>query len=133
MRFLIILVLLSGLSGTPVFCQSTAGGLEVPHITDTTPVETLLARLDHLPPDTFKVQQDLIREKDKLLADKDLLLDEIHHRVQNNLTIIISLLESQSMYLNNQPAQAALQDTQNRIQAVFLLQQKLYGAQKVRK
>ena len=73
-----------------------------------------------------QVQQDLIGEKDKLLTDKDLLLDEIHHRVQNNLTIIISLLESQSMYLNNQPAQAALQDTQNRIQAVFLLQQKLY-------
>jgi two-component system, sensor histidine kinase PdtaS len=72
------------------------------------------------------VQQDLIGEKDKLLTDKDLLLDEIHHSVQNNLTIIISLLESQSMYLNNQPAQAALQDTQNRIQAVFLLQQKLY-------
>jgi len=73
-----------------------------------------------------EVQQNLIGEKDKLLTDKDLLLDEIHHRVQNNLTIIISLLESQSMYLNNQPAQAALQDTQNRIQAVFLLQQKLY-------
>jgi two-component system, sensor histidine kinase PdtaS len=76
--------------------------------------------------DQNEVQQELIREKDKLLTDKDLLLDEIHHRVQNNLTIIISLLESQSMYLNNQPAQAALQDTQNRIQAVFLLQQKLY-------
>jgi hypothetical protein len=56
MRFLIILVLLSGLSGTPVFCQSTAEGLAVPHITDTTPVETLLTRLDRLPPDTFKVR-----------------------------------------------------------------------------
>jgi two-component system, sensor histidine kinase PdtaS len=56
MRFLIILVLLSGLSGTRVFCESTAEGLAVPHTTDTTPVETLLARLDRLPPDTFKVR-----------------------------------------------------------------------------
>lgn len=73
-----------------------------------------------------QVQSALLGEKDKLLADKDLLLNEIHHRVQNNLTIIISLLESQSIYLNNPAAQAALQDTQNRIEAVFLLQQKLY-------
>jgi two-component sensor histidine kinase len=72
------------------------------------------------------VQSALLGEKDKLLTEKDLLLNEIHHRVQNNLTIIISLLESQSMYLNNAAAQAALQDTQNRIQAVFLLHQKLY-------
>jgi two-component sensor histidine kinase len=72
------------------------------------------------------VQSALLGEKGKLLTEKDLLLNEIHHRVQNNLTIIISLLESQSMYLNNAAAQAALQDTQNRIRAVFLLHQKLY-------
>jgi two-component sensor histidine kinase len=86
-----------------------------------------------------QVQQDVIRrqsqdqlqlleEKDRLLTDKDLLMQEIHHRMKNNLSIIISLLESQSLYLNNPAAQAALQDTQNRIQAVFLLHQKLYRA-----
>jgi two-component system, sensor histidine kinase PdtaS len=68
----------------------------------------------------------LIGEKDKLLADKDLLMREIHHRVKNNLGIIISLLESQSLYLNNDAARAALQDTQNRVHAVFLLHEKLY-------
>jgi two-component system, sensor histidine kinase PdtaS len=67
----------------------------------------------------------LIREKDKLLADKDLLMREIHHRIKNNLGIIISLLESQSLYLNNDAARAALQDTQNRVHAVFLLHEKL--------
>ena len=72
------------------------------------------------------VQQRLLGEKDRLLTDKDLLMKEINHRVKNNLNIIISLLESQSLYLNNAAAQAALQDTQNRIQAVFLLHQKLY-------
>jgi two-component sensor histidine kinase len=87
----------------------------------------------------LQVQQDVIRrqnqdqlllleEKDRLLTDKDLLMQEIHHRMKNNLSIIISLLESQSLYLNNPAAQAALQDTQNRIQAVFLLHQKLYRA-----
>ena len=75
-----------------------------------------------------QVQQQLIGEKDKLLADKDLLMREIHHRVKNNLNIIISLLESQSLYLNNEVARVALHDTQNRVHAVFLLHEKLYGA-----
>ena len=74
------------------------------------------------------IHQQLIREKDKLLADKDLLIREIHHRVKNNLNIIISLLESQSLFLNNSAARAALQDTQNRVHAVFLLHEKLYGS-----
>ena len=72
-------------------------------------------------------QQQLLGEKDKLLSEKDLLMLEIHHRVKNNLNIIISLLESQSRYLNNPAAQAALRDTQNRVHAVVLLHQKLYG------
>jgi two-component sensor histidine kinase len=75
-----------------------------------------------------QMQQQWLREKDKLLAEKDLLMREIHHRVKNNLNIIISLLESQSTYLNNPAAEAALRDTQNRVHAVFLLHQKLYGA-----
>ena len=80
----------------------------------------------------LQAQQSVICEQNKvqqrLLEEKDLLMQEIHHRVKNNLNIIISLLESQSLYLNNPAAQAALQDTQNRIQAVFLLHQKLYRA-----
>ena len=68
----------------------------------------------------------VISEKDQLLTDKDLLLKEIHHRVKNNLQLIVSLLDSQSMYLNNTAAQAALQDTQNRIKTISLLHQKLY-------
>jgi two-component sensor histidine kinase len=63
--------------------------------------------------------------QEKLLEGKDLLMKEIHHRVKNNLGIIISLLESQSLYLNNDAAKAALQDTQNRVHAVFLLHEKL--------
>ena len=78
------------------------------------------------------LQQQLIGEKDKLLVEKDLLMQEIHHRVKNNLNIIISLLESQSLYLNNDSARAALQDTQNRVHAVFLLHEKLYGSAAVR-
>ena len=80
-----------------------------------------------------KIQRQLIEEKDRLLADKDLQVREIHHRVKNNLNIIISLLESQSLYLKNDVAKAALQDTQNRVHAVILLHEKLYGSTAVLK
>ncbi len=80
----------------------------------------------------LQAQQTVIRRQNEgqqqLLEEKDLLMQEIHHRVKNNLNIIIGLLESQSLYLNNPAAQAALQDTHNRIQAVSLLHQKLYHA-----
>lgn len=72
--------------------------------------------------------QQLLGEKDQLLTDKDLLLKEVHHRVKNNLQLIVSLLDSQSLYLNNAAAQAALMDTQHRIKAISLLHQKLYGS-----
>jgi two-component sensor histidine kinase len=64
----------------------------------------------------------------KLLEEKDLIMKEIHHRVKNDLNIIISLLESQSHYLSDTAARAVLQDTQNRVHAVFLLHEKLYGS-----
>jgi two-component sensor histidine kinase len=75
-----------------------------------------------------KAQQLLLCEKDKLLREKDLHIREFNHRVKNNLTIIINLLESQSRYLDNPAVQAALRDTLNRVHAVFLLHQRLYGA-----
>jgi two-component sensor histidine kinase len=76
-------------------------------------------------------QQKLIGEKDKLLAEKDLLMKDIHHRVKNDLYLIISLLESQSLFLKNDAARAALKDTQNRVHAVFLVHEKLYGSMAV--
>jgi two-component sensor histidine kinase len=75
-----------------------------------------------------QLQQKFICEKNKLLADKDLLVLEIHHRAKNNLYLIISLLESQCLYLNDDAARAVLQDTQNRVHAVILVHEKLYGS-----
>src|ERR1700743_3039942 len=80
-----------------------------------------------------QAQQQLIDEKNRLLADKDLLVLEIHHRVKNNLNLIISLLESQSLFLNDDAARAALQNTQHRVHAVFLVHEKLYGSTAVSK
>jgi two-component sensor histidine kinase len=61
-----------------------------------------------------------------LLTEREWLLKEIHHRVKNNLQIIISLLNSQSVYLTDLNALNVLQKSQNRIFSVSLIHQKLY-------
>jgi len=62
----------------------------------------------------------------KLLLDKEWLLKELHHRVKNNLQVVISLLNTQSAYLENKDALLAIQDSQNRMFAMSLIHQKLY-------
>ncbi|MCS3795057.1 histidine kinase dimerization/phosphoacceptor domain -containing protein [Niastella sp. OAS944] len=60
-----------------------------------------------------------------LVTEKEWLLQEVNHRVKNNLQTIVSLLELQSDSLTGD-AHFALQTSQNRIYATSLLYQKLY-------
>ncbi|MEN2398888.1 histidine kinase dimerization/phosphoacceptor domain -containing protein [Flavobacterium sp. MC2016-06] len=62
----------------------------------------------------------------KMLLEKEWLLKEIHHRVKNNLQIVISLLNTQSAYLDNEDALMAIQNSQHRMHAMSLIHQKLY-------
>lgn len=71
--------------------------------------------------------QKLVHEKDNLLDEKDWLLKEVHHRVKNNLQIVMSLLNTQSAFLKNNAALAAIRESQNRVQAIALIHQKLYS------
>lgn len=73
--------------------------------------------------------QYLLNDKERLLADKEWLLKEIHHRVKNNLQIIMSLLDSQSIYIEDNAALTAINDSQRRVQAISLIHQKLYQSE----
>lgn len=67
----------------------------------------------------------LLSIQEKLVIEKEWLLKEVHHRVKNNLQIIISLLETQATFLNDD-ALIAIQNSQHRIYAMSLIHQKLY-------
>lgn len=61
-----------------------------------------------------------------MLAQKDLLMREIHHRVRNNLQVISSLLSLQQRALTDPAARAAVSDTRQRITALALIYRALY-------
>ncbi len=63
---------------------------------------------------------------DKRNAENELLLKEIHHRVKNNLEVVSSLLALQSAQIDNPEIQDAMQSSQNRVQSMGILHQKLY-------
>lgn len=73
----------------------------------------------------------LLLEKDLLLKDKDLLIKEVNHRVKNNLQIVMSLLQSQSGYLQNKEAQDAILEGQNRVQTIAIMHDQLFRADNV--
>ncbi|MBS0030753.1 tetratricopeptide repeat-containing sensor histidine kinase [Chitinophaga hostae] len=73
--------------------------------------------------EAINTQNELLK---KLVDEKEWLLKEIHHRVKNNLQIIISLLNTQSQYLDNADAIAAIKNSQHRMYAMSLIHQRLY-------
>jgi len=65
----------------------------------------------------------------KLVREKEWLLKEVHHRVKNNLQIIMSLLYAQSEYLTDATARMAILSSQGRVQSMALIHQKLYRSE----
>ncbi|WP_374407532.1 sensor histidine kinase [Hydrogenophaga sp.] len=60
------------------------------------------------------------------LREKELLLEEVHHRVKNNLQVVHSLLDLQALRIGDPELVSMLRDSQNRIRSMSMIHQTLY-------
>ena len=60
------------------------------------------------------------------LREKEILLSEVHHRVKNNMQIIISLLRLQAGKIEDKKSVDMLKEAENRIRSMALIHEKIY-------
>lgn len=62
----------------------------------------------------------------KALAEKEILLAELHHRVKNNLSVIVSFLNLKLDTTINEEAKKILMESKNHVNAMALIHNRLY-------
>jgi len=68
------------------------------------------------------------RQLEAAIAQKELLLREVYHRVKNNLQVVTSLLNLQARGARDEHTRRLLQDSADRVQSMALVHEQLYRA-----
>lgn len=63
-----------------------------------------------------------------IIHEKELLLKEVHHRVKNNMQVIISLISLQASRQTDEKLRDILNECQNRVRTMALVHEKLYSS-----
>jgi PAS domain S-box-containing protein len=99
----------------------------------------LSLNIGHMVPDAKSEKQMLVILEDRTqvkeyqkklensIAEKEVLLSEVHHRVKNNLAIITGLIELQKAGIVDEGLNVILKETQNRIYSIATVHELLYN------
>jgi chemotaxis family two-component system sensor kinase Cph1 len=72
-----------------------------------------------------------LQDKDTLLQQKEFLIGEVNHRVQNSLQLVASYLSLQSRSSDDPNLQSALGEARKRLSAVALVHRRLYRGDQI--
>ncbi len=127
-------VMLTGLADEQVAVDALKNGAQDYLVKDRITAESLLAAVRRASEKvgllrTLKAERDRLAES---LAEKEVLLKEVHHRVKNNLQVIASLLRLQAASFEDPAMSAALRESQNRVEAMALIHEELYATNDLR-
>jgi two-component sensor histidine kinase len=82
----------------------------------------------YLKKEVAKVTKELTEAETKY---RETLLQEVHHRVKNNLQIVSSLLSLQAQTIGDNQTGRLIKDSEGRIRAMALIHEKLYKTKKL--
>jgi PAS domain S-box-containing protein len=106
------------------------------HIGRKVPVEVTVSRLNYFDEDKLiiifrDISEKVAHEKDLMdkINENETLLQEVHHRVKNNLQIICSLLSLQTDRSGRNKTKINLNETISRIKSMALIHELLYQTQ----
>ncbi|WP_018476818.1 two-component regulator propeller domain-containing protein [Pontibacter roseus] len=85
--------------------------------------EKSLVKLNTLLEMKVRHRTQLLEEKHR---EKEILLKEIHHRVKNNLQIVMSMLNLQARHVKDPQALEVMQAIRSRVRSMALLHERLY-------
>lgn len=74
-------------------------------------------------------RENLIRRLESALAEKTVLLKEVHHRVKNNLAVIAGLLGMHAEAMDGDRSARALEESQQRVASMALIHEYLYSTE----
>jgi len=73
-------------------------------------------------------RRNLEREKDELLQQKEVLMEELQHRVANSLQIIASILLMKARTVQSEETRVHLQDAHKRVMSIAAVQKQLHAS-----
>lgn len=79
----------------------------------------------------ISVRKEMERKILALLREKELILKEVHHRIKNNMALVISLLSLERSFLRDSEGIRALEAAEGRIRSMVVLYDKLYRSQSI--
>lgn len=127
-------VMLTGVTSEEVAVEAMKAGAQDYLVKDRITAESLSLAIQKA---TQKVglMHALEAERDRLarsLSEKEVLLQEVHHRVKNNLQVVASLLRLQADRLDGEPAAEALRASQLRVESMAMIHEQLYESHDLR-